>query len=220
MHGTLQKAINYHSLTKKLTKNLKGNIEFLSLTYIENPYARYISPYYMNESDNGINELPIHLKLSDDEFIRVSISSSYKETEFGEKLAALSDFYEALKKEYGEPTLYYTIKNDEENSLNLQWSFIDKEQDIAEFKNNTYFADVDIDELIIINKPIETMKQIYSRRIGLPFDLIHLIDQDRTNYFKHKKCFQTTTNEKSKSNSSKKLIKKNLEIKTKKTSQY
>lgn len=208
MHNVFSKAINCHLFTKKLTKNLKGNIDFLSSTYIETPYARYISPYYVNESDNKVNELPVHLELSQDGFLRISICSSYQETEFGEKLAALSDFYEALKKEYGEPTLYYTIKNDEENSLNLQWSFIDKGQDITEFRNNSYFADADIDKLIIIEKPIETIKERLARRLGLPFDLLRLIDLDRDNYFKHKKSFQMTTNKNAKNNSSKILIKK------------
>ena len=59
----------------------------------------------------------------------------------GHKLAALSDFYQVLSQSFGEPTLFYTMENDDEEYLYFEWVSIDKKETIEEFKNNTFFVD-------------------------------------------------------------------------------
>ena len=135
--------------------------------------------------------LPFYFKYSKNEFLRISVGSNHFGSSLGEKLAALSDFYEILSEEYGEPTLFYTTKEDEEGLLTLQWSFINKEEEIEKFKNGKYFDDAEVDKLIIFGEKGDTeknnlsdkTKQIISKRVGLPFELIYLVDD----YFaKHK----------------------------------
>ena len=93
-------------------------------------------------------------------------------------MAALSDFYSILSKEYGDPTVFYTIKGDDKEFLTLQWAFINKEEEIVKFQNGTYFDDAEIDKLIVIGKNKEniesysfndTTRNFISRQVGLPF---------------------------------------------------
>lgn len=137
------------------------------------------------------DELPFYFMFCKNEFLRFEIGSYPPfENSFGEKLASLSSFYEVLNKLFGEPTAFYTLK-DEERTLVLHWVFVNKEEEIQNFRNGSYFDDNELDELIIIGDQapqtenyqlIEKTKKEVARKIGLPFELIHLIDEDFVKY--------------------------------------
>ena len=139
--------------------------------------------------------IPFYFKFSENEFLRIGVGSNYRGSSIGEKMAALSDFYSILSKEYGDPTVFYIIKGDDKEFLTLQWAFINKEEEIVKFQNGTYFDDAEIDKLIVIGKNKEniesysfndTTRNFISKQVGLPFELIYLIDEDIENFVKHK----------------------------------
>lgn len=137
------------------------------------------------------DELPFYFTFCKNEFLRFEIGSYPPfENAFGEKLSALSSFYEILNEQFGEPTAFYTLK-DEERTLVLHWVFVNKEEEIQNFKNGSYFDDNELDELIVIGEQapqtenyqlIEETKKEVARKIGLPFELTHLIDDDFVKY--------------------------------------
>jgi len=171
-------------LAKELMKKLKNKIDFFRPMHTSIPSGKYLSSYRRNNKENMFNGhwLLFYFEFSKDEFLRVGVRSNYYGSSLGEKLAALSDFYIALSEEYGMPTVFYTTKNDDD-LLNIQWSFIDKEDTIKKFKNNTYFSDAKINNLIVFDPKMEKI----SKEVGLPFELLYLVDEDIENYFKHKK---------------------------------
>lgn len=127
-----------------------------------------------------------------DKSLRITIRSKH-ENSFGKKLAALSDFYEIISDYFGEPTVFYTLKNDDERGLNLQWSLVNKEEDIQNFKNGNYFDSNGTDTLILIGEPKQECdfhnskiaKSYISKKVGIPYELFGLIDED---YIKYKEC--------------------------------
>lgn len=132
----------------------------------------------------------------ENDFLRISISdSNHHKCSLGEQLAVLSAFYEVLSEKFGEPLVFYILKDDDEQKINLQWSFINKEEDIKNFKNGTYFEDGEIDKLIIFGEQKvnaigyqigETARKNNSRVIGLPFDLFPLVEENMEDYVKYK----------------------------------
>ena len=184
-------------LAGKLKKELENKIEFWGSTYQEVPSGKYLSSYRRNNGEYMFNGqyIPFYFKFSENEFLRIGVGSNYRGSSIGEKMAALSDFYSILSKEYGDPTVFYNIKGDDKEFLTLQWAFINKEEEIAKFQNGTYFDDDEIDKLIVIGKNKEniesysfndTTRNFISRQVGLPFELIYLIDEDIENFVKHK----------------------------------
>ena len=186
-----------HLLSKKLKKELGNKIEFVGSTYTSILCGKYISSYRRNKGKmflEDYNCLLFYIKFVENGFLRVSTGSYLCDNSLGERLAALSGFYKVLSKEYGEPTIFYTTKDDDEELLNLQWSFVNKEEDIKEFQNGTYFDDAQIDRLIVFvqkkeeseeYKFSEKTKQAISRQAGLPFELLYLVCEDMDNYIKH-----------------------------------
>ena len=190
------KAEDCYLLASKLKKKLGNKIDFYGSTNIEIPSGKYLSSYRRNNGEYMHNEhyLPFYFKFSENEFLRISVGSNYSGSSLGEKLAALSDFYEVLSEEYGDPTVFYTIKDDDEGLLTMQWSFIDKKLEIAKFKAGNYFDDAKIDTLILFGESKENNsgynirnKDLISKRIGLPYELLYLAANDIENYIKHKK---------------------------------
>lgn len=171
-------------LAKELMKKLKNKIDFFRPMRTSIPSGKYLSSYRRNNKESMFNGrwLLFYFEFSKDEFLRVGVRSNYYGSSLGEKLAALSDFYQVLSEEYGMPTVFYTTKNDDD-LLNIQWSFIDKEDAIEKFKNNTYFSDTKINNLIVFDPKMEKI----SKEAGLPFELLYLVDEDIENYVKHKK---------------------------------
>ena len=197
MNEFYSKTEDCYLLAGKLKKELENKIEFWGSTYQEVPSGKYLSSYRRNNREYMFNGqyIPFYFKFSKNEFLRIGVGSNYRGSSIGEKMAALSDFYSILSKEYGDPTVFYTIKGDDKEFLTLQWAFINKEEDIVKFQNGTYFDDAEIDKLIVIGKNKEniesysfndTTRNFISRQVGLPFELIYLIDEDIENFVKHK----------------------------------
>ena len=130
---------------------MNGKIEFWGSTYLEVVSGKYhVLPYnrYNNFIDYRNDEVEFSYKFLKNGFLSIQVNdSAYKKFSVGHKLAVLSDLYEVISEEYGMPTVFYTIKDDDENSLNLEWDFIEKEETIDSFKNGCRFDDVVIDEL-------------------------------------------------------------------------
>jgi hypothetical protein len=197
MSESYSKEIDCNLLASKLKKKLGNKIDFYGSMYKETPSGKYLSSYRRNNRESMFNGrcLPFYFKFSENEFLRISVGSNHRGSSLGEKMAALSDFYSILSKEYGEPIVFYTTKNDDEGLLNLQWAFNNKEEEIKKFQSGTYFDDAEIDTLIVLGKKRENIdgyrlndktREIVSRRVGLPFELIDLVDEDIENYVKHK----------------------------------
>lgn len=197
MNEFYSKTEDCYLLAGKLKKELENKIEFWGSTYQEVPSGKYLSSYRRNNGEYMFNGqyIPFYFKFSENEFLRIGVGSNYRGSSIGEKMAALSDFYSILSKEYGDPTVFYTIKGDDKEFLTLQWAFINKEEEIVKFQNGTYFDDAEIDKLIVIGKNKEniesysfndTTRNFISRQVGLPFELIYLIDEDIENFVKHK----------------------------------
>lgn len=193
MSKMYSKAEDCGLLAAKLKEKKGYKIDFYGYINTPLPSGKYLSSYRIDKGERMSNGqcLPFYFKYSKNEFLRISVGSNHFGSSLGEKLAALSDFYEILSEEYGEPTLFYTTKEDEEGLLTLQWSFINKEEEIEKFKNGKYFDDAEVDKLIIFGEKGDTeknnlsdkTKQIISKRVGLPFELIYLVDDD---FAKHK----------------------------------
>lgn len=179
-------------LAKKLKKELKGKIDFYGTMYTPVPSGKYLSSYRKKNGEHFFNgQCPSFFFLYEkDDFLRISIGNHYKGNSLGEKLAALSDFYEVLKEEYGPPIVFYTLKEDKEQLLSMQWSFKDKEQDICFFQYGN-FTDKKFDDIIIIGEEKEdlneTTRSITERKIGLPYELLDSVYEDLEEFIKHKK---------------------------------
>ena len=197
MNEFYSKTEDCYQLAGKLKKELENKIEFWGSTYQEVPSGKYLSSYRRNNGEYMFNGqyIPFYFKFSENEFLRIGVGSNYRGSSIGEKMAALSDFYSILSKEYGDPTVFYIIKGDDKEFLTLQWAFINKEEEIVKFQNGTYFDDAEIDKLIVIGKNKEniesysfndTTRNFISKQVGLPFELIYLIDEDIENFVKHK----------------------------------
>ncbi len=184
-----------YKLALLLKKELKDKIDFYGSINTSVPSGKYLSSYRKKTGENLYNGkcLPFYFKYKEDDFLRISIGSHHKGSSLGEKLAALSDFYEVLKKYYGLPDVFYTIKNDQQKTLSLQWSFRNKEEDLKKFKSNTYFTDGEIEDIIIIRKEndIEKLKTFEETKIDrktyLPEELLSYIYLDLEEFIKHKK---------------------------------
>lgn len=181
-------------LAIKLYSKLRSKINFYGSTLQEVISGKYLSEY--NKSQNiytSDNSVPFYLKFNKNGFLRIQIGSLYPyNTTDGEKLAILSDFYEVLKEEYGEPTVFYTTKDDKEKAFSLHWSFVNKEDDIKKFKNDTFFDDASIDKLIVIGENTDkdirdATKKLLTNQIGLPYELLNLVNKNINEYIIHKK---------------------------------
>ena len=182
------KFVNCNELELFLKNKLGKKINVYGVDYTS-LFGEYFSQYrtYSEMFQPG---LPFYIKFCIDGALRISVGNVTKNNTAGEKLASLSDFYLALVETYGSPIAFYTIKEDEEELFSLQWSFVNKDEDIAKLKNNT-----SIDNLIIIDEKPDMVrgyfkdetKQIISKQVGLPFELLPLIDENIEDYFMYTK---------------------------------
>ena len=186
-------------LYKILKRKMGNKIEYYGTPYTALFSGKYFSHY--REPHSNIDYLfergiPFYYKFCENGFLRIQVGSSiYHNASVGEKLAALSDFYEVLSEEFGEPTVFYTTKDDDEGLLSMHWSFINKDEDIQKFKSGTYFDDVETDELIIIGESRQKTsgyqlnditKKLISKHVGLPFELLSLVDENIEDFVKFK----------------------------------
>ena len=133
-----------------------------------------------------MDKLNFNYTFCENRFLRISISKRIYASTLGHKLAALSDIYTALKKHFGEPTLLYTIENDDEESITMQWSFSQKEEDIKEFTNNTAFDDAKIDQLVVFGEERTEEEQKIQEELGLPLELTSLVSANLNEYIYYK----------------------------------
>lgn len=186
-------------LARHLKKKMGNKIDFYGSIRQEVISGKYFSHYRdpHSELDYLFEEgLPFYYKFCKEGFLRIQIGSFYPHNNsVGEKLAALSNFYEVLSEQYGEPTVFYTTKDDEEGTLSLHWSFVNKEEDIQKFRNGSYFDDAEVDELIVIGEPRiqtssyqlrDTTRKLIAKQIGVPFELISLVDENIEDFVKYK----------------------------------
>lgn len=196
MKEMYSKAEDCYELSNYLYRKLRNKIRF-----VVNTYQEVVIGVFYSSGKNWLNNtdgLIFSYKFSKDEFLRIEIGSyKYNKNSDGEKLAALSDFYEILSERYGKPTLFYTIKDDEEGTLSLQWNFIDKEETIQSFKDDTCFDDASVDKLIVFGeeKPNSNnfgfglnskTKEFISKQVGVPFELIDLVSENIEDYTYYK----------------------------------
>ena len=184
-------------LARLLKNKLNRKIEFVGSVYLEVISGKYHSfPYEEYESfiDYRNDAVEFSYKFLENGFLSIQVNdSAYKETSMGHKLAVLSDLYEVISEVYGEPTVFYTIKEDDENSINLEWDFIEKEETVLAFKNGSRFDDDEVDKFIIIGEEISTCdlnrrtKEMISKTVGLPFEMLHLVDENIDDFVLYKK---------------------------------
>ena len=187
---------NILELTRYLKKKIGSKIEFHASIFQDQINGAYFSDgedIHYNFYDGGLS---FYCKFCKEKFLRIGIGSfCTNDNSVGEKLAALSSFYEVLSEQYGEPTVFYTIKDDYKGNLSLQWSFVNKEEDIQKFKNGSYFDDAEIDELIVIGETrtqtssyqlSDTTRKLNAKQIGVPFELISLVDENIEDFVKYK----------------------------------
>lgn len=193
-------------LAQILNNEIKGKIAFSWNNYEQIMGGSYncipSNTYngYLEEKKELVN---FYYKFLKDSFLRIGVgNNSLSKKTVGHKLAALSDFYQVLSKKFGEPTLFYTEKNDDEEYLNFEWSFKYKEESIEAFKNNTIFDDGDkIDNLIIIGDPqdkfneyTDLTKKLISNQLGLPIELLNLVNENIEDFIKYRQINLGTDN--------------------------
>ena len=186
-------------LARHLKKKMGNKIDFYGSIRQEVISGKYFSHYRNphSELDYLCEEgLPFYFKFCKEGFLRIGIGSfCSRNNSVGEKLAALSSFYEVLSEQFGEPSVFYTTKDDDEGTLSLQWSFVNKEEDIQKFRNGSYFDDAEIDKLIVIGEPRAQMnsyelsdatRKNIAKQIGMPFELIDLVDENIEDFVTYK----------------------------------
>lgn len=189
------KAEDCKRMANYLYNKLSGKIDFRGSTYQEVIYGKYRCAPYSSYSDYEKykkDELSFYYKFLEGGFLRITIENGIGEKTMGHKLAALSDMYLAISEIYGSPTIFYTLKDDEDGTINLQWSFTHKDEDIKEFKEGTMFDDAEIDKLVIIGESAEInslsdkTRSYITSQIGLPVELIYILDENIEEFLRYK----------------------------------
>lgn len=214
-----------------LNSKLKGGISFSGNPYCDSFQGTYIAPYHNLQLEQFITGLPFFFRFNEKSFLRISVGnySIYDYTNhsatFGEKLAALSDFYEALKNVYGDPDVFYTKRNDPKGLLTFEWFFIKKEETIKRLKEITdinwigrnYYSVRSISKwenrfdeeqfatIIFLREEEKTKgynlspvtKKLIGDEIGLPFEMINLLNENIEDFIKYKKGKEVKINENS-----------------------
>ncbi|MCI8777740.1 MAG: hypothetical protein HFI86_03025 [Bacilli bacterium] len=183
-------------LAQILNNEIKGKIAFSW-----NVYAQIMGGSYNcipSNTYNGYLEekkelVKFYYKFLKDGFLRIGVGNNpLSKKTVGHKLAALSDFYQVLSKNFGEPTLFYTEENDDEEYLNFEWAFKYKKEVIEAFKNNTIFDDGGkVKDLIIIG---EQPDKFISNQLGLPIELLNLVNENIEDFIKYRQINLGTDN--------------------------
>ena len=204
------KAIDCTNLAIKLKKKLGDRIGFSGSIHLEIISGEYTSLYRLKKEKYNLNKtsIPFYFKFCENKFLRIGVyDNSTIKTSLGEKLAALSDFYLVLSDLYGMPTVFFTTKDDLENTFSLEWNFINTKECIEAFKNGTYIDDAEIKDLIVFEKNNDKLSEIRSKEMGLPVELLPIVDNVLDDYFMHK--FGEELGKKDSESNEKKLVKKN-----------
>ncbi len=185
-------------LRKILGKALGEKMEIYGVPYEVVTGYYHSFPFYSEGYFK--DKLEFYYKYCNHEFLRIGVGDCISKSSDGHKLAALSDFCEALVEQFGEPTLFYTIKEDDEGMMNFQWclqlSPEAREQEIQMFREGTSTADAEIDCLIIMGEDrsiSEETRKLFLERMGLPFDMFPLIDKNVQDYIKYREVQERNT---------------------------
>ena len=176
-------------LKRKLKKVLGDKCIMSGYEIVDGEYHSFPYPMYETYQEYMQDQLKFYFKFCKNGFLRIDVEDHSFKASRGHKLAALSDFYEALLDEFGEPTVFYTLKDDENDGLHFQWSFTNKEETTNEFLHGFPFDDGEVDLAIVIGKTEELneeTRKLFSRQIGLPYELLPLINDNIEEYMKYK----------------------------------
>lgn len=196
---------DYKELKHILNSEIKGKIAFSWNVYEQvmgGTYNCLLSndDTYLEFSNREKEQINFYYKFLKDNFLRIGVGNNWVPKTVGHKLAALSDFYQVLSKKFGEPTLFYTTENDEDEYLNFEWDFKYKKETIKAFKNNTIFDGNEVKYLIIIeqqnilNEYNDLTKKLISNQLGLPFDLLNLVNENIEGFIKYRQINLGTDN--------------------------
>lgn len=185
----------------KLAKALGEKVRMKGYEIVDAEYHSFPLSMYETYQAYDKDQLKFYCKFCKNEFLRIDVENYCFKASEGHKLAALSDCYEALLDEFGEPTVFYTLKDDEEDGLHFQWAFTNKEETTNEFLHGFPFDDGEVDLAIVIGKTEglnEETRKLFSRQIGLPYELLPLINENIEEYMKYKfgsgKCIEKQKN--------------------------
>ena len=195
-----------YELAKMLHNKLNNKMVLLTAPYIEvveGKYNCFGANKYKKMEDYIKDKVIFHFKYLKNEFLRITVGSEDDNHTTGHKLAVLSEFYKVLKEEFKEPTLFYTIKEDNEKTLSLQWSFKNSKEDIENFLNNKCFNDANIKKAIVIDSDKNK-----NNNIGLPVELCDIIKDNIEDYIEYKKGCLELEKELEISNDKKKILRK------------
>ncbi len=193
------KVEDYYELYKALKRKMESKINYYGGpldTFVKGEYVVHFEEPY-NDIDHLVEKrLSFYYKFCRNDFLVIQVGSSiYYNASVGEKLAALSNFYEVLSEEFGEPIVFYTTKDEAGGLLSMHWSFINKDEDIKKFKEGTYFDDIKTDKLIIIGESrpkidgyelSDIMRKRIVKQFGVPFELLPLVDENIEDFIKVK----------------------------------
>ena len=183
------KSDDCHKLAFIINNELKSKISFEGSTYqevITGTHSSFPLASYQDFRNFEMDKLNFTYTYCENGFLRLSISKRIYESTLGHKLAALSDMYIALKKHFGEPTLLYTIQNDDEEAITMQWSFSQKEEDIKDFQNDTAFDDAKIEHLVLFSEEKTEEEKRIQDELGLPLELSSLVAANLNEYIYYK----------------------------------
>ena len=173
-----------YDLTTDLRKKIDGKVYFVKLWY-----GRYLSPYRVaNKEFVSGSTIDFSIDFSSGSFLRIGVSSLKNiETSIGERMAALSDFYTVLSKEYGEPKMFYITKDFlGYEHINLQWMFNKRDKKTDSTDLNEYLDDQeDIKSVIMLGNNTYSEKMA-TEKFLLPAKTLPLISMDLENYIMHR----------------------------------
>ena len=167
-------------LIEKL-KNKITNITIMS----EMINGYYKSPY--NKKDEGV--IPFIIRYKKDNNLKIAIGYLHNDKNNGtspENMAALSELYTVIREMFGEPTLF----EDSSYLIQLRWFFKDKDkvkqQYIERYQKKSGLLIIFDNNINKESDNNKIVKQIMERKVGLPFGLIKLIDDEIEEYIKYK----------------------------------
>lgn len=125
---------SYQEFGNYLEYRMGSKIDFQKRQEVEKVVQ--VGEYQRTNDSKGI---PFYYEFIKDYGLSIEVSSFLKDDISREnKLLVLSDFYEILKEQYGEPSTYTVQRDDKKEALDLTWYFREKEN-VSEIRNDVFF---------------------------------------------------------------------------------
>jgi len=168
-----------------LTESFQDRIEIFGTTTELALRGKYQSvpfndSFFSSKDDYIQDRVLFSYEYNKDGYLRLKIHDGLYEHSLGHKLAVLSDFYEVLYERFGNPCLFYMINDDSDECLYLEWCFTNIKNISGLVRFSLYNPNV---KKIII---IEKKEQKISKLLGLPRELMDLIDVNIDDYLRYK----------------------------------